>query len=396
MKKVSPVDIKLQLKRISFFSALTALVLCLACAHSAAAETIDDILKAPELKGAKASIVIRDLDSDEYLYDLNRGEILIPASNMKLVTGAAAILALGLNWRFSTDIHADSIGEGAAGNLYIYGHGDPTLSGEFFPGNDAAIDAFAGEIVLAGVRRISGDIILDGSLFPPEKTPAGWEAEDLNYCYAPNTSALAVAGNCPKIMVSGTSKGVAVRFDPPVPEKYVHVGVTRVWEGSSRLSVSTMEDGRLRLNGRVRSGRSLEVEYKVKNPAEFFGWALESSLERLGVEFGGRIITAERWKGDRAAFRRIARYSSVTLPGIIEEMEHESDNFVAEQLLRTIGLQAKGNATTESGSAAAVELMRYYKIAGENDLVMYDGSGLSRLNRMRPAVLDSLLATFYR
>lgn len=391
-------EYKRQRFNVTVFSAAFAVLIAFLGTAARAADPFADILKAPELKGAKTAIVIRDLDRDAYLYNLNREKIFIPASNVKLVTGAAAILALGLNWRFHTDIYADSFGGGTVANLYIYGRGDPTLSEEFFPGNADAMDALVGEMVLAGVRSIGGNIILDDSYYPRQKDPAGWEPEDFEWCYAPNTGALSVAGNCLKMKVSAVSRGsgVEVTFDPPVPERYVQINVSRVWKGRTRLKVSAMADGRVKLEGRIRSGRTFEAEYRALDPTALFGWVLEASLERLGVSFNGRIVSAARWKGDRSTFRHIARYSSITLPGIVEEMERESDNFVAEQLLREIGSQRGSNATTDGGRAAAVELMRGFKIADGKNLVMYDGSGLSRLNRMAPEVLDRLLKAFYQ
>lgn len=369
-----------------------------ALAAAAAQETISDILKSPILKGTTVAVVIHDLEEDRYLFEQNRAKVMIPASNMKLVTGAAAILSLGLSWRFHTDVFADSFDPktGAVGNLFIYGRGDPTLSGEFYPTTAAAIDSFVGEIALMGVRSVTGDIILDDSYFPPQDDPE-WPAEDLNYCYAPRTGALSVGENCLKVTATGGSGGlVSVQFDPPVPARFVKVNVGIGRKGGASVKVSRQADGVYVVSGRVGKGRTAEGEFRMANPSELFGMAVAGGFARVGVAFKGRIINANSWQGDREKFKHIARFSSAPLADIISEMEMESDNFVAEQMLRIIGAQRGNEGTTRAGSRAAMDLMKQFKLAGDGEIDMRDGSGLSRLNRLTPAAMDRLLESFYK
>ncbi|MEW6201821.1 MAG: D-alanyl-D-alanine carboxypeptidase/D-alanyl-D-alanine-endopeptidase [bacterium] len=363
------------------------------------ASDIGTILTDPILKGTSVAIVISDLDSGEALYELNPAKSFIPASNMKLVTAAAAIVALGPSKRITTDILADAFKPetGAVYNILIRGHGDPTMSENFFSSNREAIDKLAGEMFLNGIRTIKGNIILDSSYFPTDGYPTGWNAEDTYYCYAPRNSALTIAANCLKLTVSADkdNKNVNVDFDPPLSSTAVRVNIQRVWRGKSSITIGEGADGKFTISGRIRVGQSVSREYPVKNPVMFFGSALESSLKRAGIAFQGKLINAANWKGDRSNFRLLFQFYSPDLMEILTEMQHESDNFVAEQLLRMTGAEEAGKGTPAAGATEAEKILHRYKMATAQNLSIYDGSGLSRLNRLAPQVLIKILKTFY-
>jgi len=366
---------------------------------AAATNGIETLLKDPAVKNTSVAIVIHDLDTGENLYEQNPKQIFVPASNMKLVTAAAAILKLGHSWRFRTEILIDNFDPktGTAGNLYIRGRGDPTLSGDFYPSNREAIDTLTGEIVIHGVRTIKGNIILDDTYFPSEGYPHGWGSDDTQYCYAPRTGALAAAANCLRLTVYAQKggKGVTVEFDPPLDGAAVKLGVRRVWRGRSGISISETSDGKFIISGRIRSGYSAEAEHPVRNPALFFGRVLEASLKRAGIAFHGKLVQAASSGGNRGNFAEVFQFNSPDIMEILKEMEHESDNFVAEQLIRTTGAESSREGTTAAGTNETMKILQRYQLATPQNLMMYDGSGLSRSNRLTPQVLMNILRTFY-
>ncbi|MEW5946942.1 MAG: D-alanyl-D-alanine carboxypeptidase/D-alanyl-D-alanine-endopeptidase, partial [bacterium] len=363
------------------------------------ADEIMKILGDKSLEGARVAIVIRDLDARKTIFELNPGGAFIPASNMKLVTAAGALLGLGLSWRFHTDVFVDGTAseEGVVKNLYVLGRGDPTLSGKFSASDGDAIRGLAGETVRLGVREITGDIVLDDTYFPPQGHPSSWQREDTAYCYAPLTGALSIAGNCLRGTVRAPKSGKAVEVETNVPldPALVKTRVVRVWRGASSVRVTEEADGSFLLSGKVRVGGSAEFEHPVKNPDLFFGNALAAGLEERGVAFRGKVIRESEFDGDLHAFKRLFRASSPELTAIIEEMERESDNFAAEQLLRTIGAVRGEAGSTSAGAEATVALLEKYKIAPPGTLTIDDGSGLSRRNALAPQVLTNVLEKFY-
>ena len=129
---------------------------------------------------------------------LNPQRRLVPASNLKLITTGAALLALGENFRYTTTLATDAASSPTSassspaptghlpdstlrGNLYIIGGGDPLL-GELFPylpGPDATFGRWSKALADAGVSRIEGGIIGDGSWFAAPQYHPDWNVEDL-------------------------------------------------------------------------------------------------------------------------------------------------------------------------------------------------------------------------
>src|SRR5262249_17366057 len=89
---------------------------------------IDELLTAPQLKGARVGLAVMEVESGRILYAKNERTALNPASNAKLITTAAALALLGPEYRFKTALYADDVQSGSVtGNLYLKGFGDPSL-----------------------------------------------------------------------------------------------------------------------------------------------------------------------------------------------------------------------------------------------------------------------------
>ncbi len=165
-----------------------------------------DVLAQPSLASAHAAVKIVSLDTGRTLFEENAGKLLNPASNMKILTVAAALARLSPDFRITTSVFApappDATGT-IAGDLRIYGRGDPSYA-KRFTNTDAraAIDDLAARIQAAGVRRVTGDLIADESYFAGAPLGRGWEWDDLQWYYGAEISALSVGDNAIELSVT--------------------------------------------------------------------------------------------------------------------------------------------------------------------------------------------------
>ena len=159
----------------------------------------------------------------ETLVDINSETMMLPASNMKLISTGAALHALGADWQFETSLgHDGEIEDGILkGNLYIIGGGDPTLGSK--DSIAVALDrTFAQwEVILrtAGIRRIEGRIVGDGRFFDGMAEDPTWLMEDAGTYYGAGTTGLMFYENMQSFSVSaGAEVGDPVNIKPYYPE----------------------------------------------------------------------------------------------------------------------------------------------------------------------------------
>src|SRR5258708_6679261 len=149
------------------------------------------ILSAEQPAKGEWGVLIVDAKSGQVLFEQNADRYFVPASNMKLLTTALALAKLGPDYRFRRTLEAQT---GASpegkidGPLYFVGRGDPNLSNRKFPFDtkeefdgppEKAVIELADQLVAAGVKEITGDIVGDDSYFPRERYPNGWEFDDM-------------------------------------------------------------------------------------------------------------------------------------------------------------------------------------------------------------------------
>jgi len=170
--------------------------------HAQAQQVVEQLLKRPDMQGASFSISVKEVESGQTIYAYDSSRELIPASVMKLVTTATALEILGEDFCFPTSLEYDgNIKDGVLnGNLYIKGSGDPSLGSAYLSEdntheNNEFIPVWIAAIQKAGIRRITGSVIADESIFDMEGTSAKWVNEDLGNYYAAGSYGLSVFDN---------------------------------------------------------------------------------------------------------------------------------------------------------------------------------------------------------
>lgn len=360
------------------------------------------VLARKELAGTSVGLHVRSLDRGTVLMAHGADTPLAPASNMKLVTLCLALATLGPGFEFETPLLADApIVEGGRidGSLWVRGSGDPTLQPCFFgsAADGAALEPFVQALVLQGVRRVTGDLIVDARAFDEEWIPAGWPRDQLLADYCAPVAALSLNGNLLRVRVGARSGGsFAAELLPPVAG----------WSAQADLSWSAQRDAFLvsllppdrRGVVRVRGSIGADVgagfaRVTVEEPPLYFGGALHAALAAAGVRVEGRVRppAAGEQPGERARTlytRRSPLFPALVLCG------KESDNHVAEMLLKSCALARFGRGTLDHGARLVEELARAVGV-DPAPLHVADGSGLSRDDRLTAELLTAVLAHAY-
>ena len=360
---------------------------------------LDRLLASPGLERAGWGVHVRSLGADEVLYAAGARKLLMPASTLKLVTLAAAAEVLGWDHTFETRMFsAGPVDSGRLdGDLVVVGTGDPSI--DDWEGAATGLFAiWAGRLKSVGIHAISGRIIGDDRAFGEEGLGAGWAWDDLGTSYATRIGALQFNQNTARLEI-GPAAGVgepAIVREVTVPGAVVYRNrLTTAAPDAEPRFVTRREPGRtgLELRGAIAlASAPTFVNVSVDNPTQYFVSALRQALVENGVEVGGPAVDVD------AAGLPLPLSDSVPLivhrspplATLAQTMMRFSQNLYAETLLRALGRDA-GSFTADAGREAISSRLVAWGI-DPGDLLLADGSGLSRYNLATAGALTAVLA----
>ena len=349
-----------------------------------------DVLQRPNLKASRVALHLQSLDDGTVVMAHHADELLNPASNVKLVTSAAALSVLGSEYRFETEFLTDGDlrADGKARTLYVRGKGDPTITTERLYG-------LAGELAHAGLREVQ-DVVVDDAYFDAERTPPGYDQEDSDRAYMAPTGALSLNWNTVGVFVRpGAAPGqkAAVEVEPASDFFVVDSSLTTGSRRVRRVSVSSDPAGdkqKLTVRGVLPAerGGAVSVWKKIDNPPLYFGHTLKALLAQRGVKVKGRVKAGATPPAAKLLFAA----QSETLDVILKRLNKNSSNFIAEMLLKTLGAERHGAPGSFPKGVEAVEDFLETKVGiRRGTYVMKNGSGLNDANRFSAAQLDRIL-----
>ena len=377
---------------------------------------VDATLAAAGAEKGYWGVLVVDAETREVLCALNPQRYFAPASSAKLFTTALAMATLGPDYRFRTTMETrgtlDRQGR-LRGDLVLMGRGDPNLSNRRFPfqkeiereGPPEKVLAELGEAVWArGVRQIEGDVVADDSYFAYERFPSGWAIDDMMWSYGAAVSALAVNDNTISLELRpGEREGDPAWFgvEPWADDYKIQNEVRTGPAGAERkLEVSREPGARLFM---LRGTIPLRAEphtltFAVEEPAEHAARLLKRLLEARGVRVYGEararhLSRAESKDAPEAAAGApvvLAEHTSVPLAEAVRFANKVSQNLHTELLLRAAAREKAGATTTEAALKFAQEFFKSIGIE-ENDVVLFDASGLSRRDLVTPQAVVQLL-----
>jgi D-alanyl-D-alanine carboxypeptidase/D-alanyl-D-alanine-endopeptidase (penicillin-binding protein 4) len=393
---------------------------------------IQEVGRQPALEPGFFAVKIVSLDTGLVIYEQNANKFVRPASNMKLYTVAAALDRLTPDYHFMTSVYAkEKLDDGKVkGDLIIYGRGDPSLAARFNNGDYfKGINDLADRIVAAGVKRVKGDLVGDESYFNGAPLGGGWEWEDLQWADGAQVSALTVNDNVIDLTVKPGEKAGAPLVYTIAPGPFIAIsnrGTTSAKGGKSDLRLyRAVGASVLEISGSLPTGDDGFVgKVAIPDPALAFVTMLRDALAKRGVKVDGRLRTVDSRSGASIVPDvsvpmgqlinilpmpmpmplsnvprppvpvEIASLPSSAFSAIAAQTLKPSQNLYAELILRTLGTPRLNQSQTneEAGLIVVRDFLRQAG-ASESDLVISDGSGLSR-NEMITANATVQLLTF--
>lgn len=337
-------------------------------------------------------VEVWDQGRNQPLFAYNQDRHFVPASNTKLVVTTVAMGLLGADWRYQTPFMVvGAQGDTAPRGLIIKGTGDPTWSARFFGSDFAVLDSVADSLAANGIRRIAGDVIIDASAFDRQKIHPAWEIGDLPWYYAAPTAAFA-AGEAAVRMIVTANGAQFVGGIAPAPV----VMRVRTDTIGARNNIDVDYEAwpdTLIITGSIAPNRADSSWIAMPDPERYTAQALVAALNRKQIEVTGqvRIVRDSAELAALPSARTVMTFRSPPMSEIVGGILKPSQNWIAEQVLKTLGY-VRGTGGTWRGGLA-VERRYLVDVAGIDSTAfsLSDGSGLSAQNVLSPHAFVQLL-----
>lgn len=375
--------------RTSFLIFLSVMAGAVAPALPRGLEKLSERIADPKLRRATIAVVVVDLDTGKTLFDRNGELPLVPASNMKLVTTAAALTELGADFNFTTRLQhtGDDIIVVADGDPAF---GDPVISAVNNLTITSVFEQWSQAILKRVGNSIQGDLIIDASIFDAQWTHENWPMKQIHRWYCAPVGGLNLNDNCIDIKVRGqqrTGQTPLLQLSPNT--SYMTI------ENSAKSStkhapwISRAPGSRtLLIRGPVRKKTIHQQSITVDNPPRFAGTVFSEVLAEAGVVMRGSV---------KIRLDRVARNNGIALAihrshiaEVINRCNRRSQNLFAECLLKRLGAHHSGVGSWSAGRTAAGAFLQ--RVGAKGSYFIDDGGGLSPNNRLSCQQLTAVLA----
>lgn len=354
---------------------------------------VESLVNANKDKAGKVGIYVVDAQTSRVLVDINGQKAMVPASNNKLRTTAAALALLGEDFRYSTDIltttSADDRGV-LPGDLIVRGGGDPTISGRFETEKTdvtAPLREMAKALKAKGITEVAGNMLLDDTYFDRDYFHSGWYKSERGEWYEAEIWGLSFNDGCVDLTWSG--KGLApgdlasVTMTPQTNYAKVdnQVRVSAKGRPSDRTYTRADQSNDIIASGTITVDSSKVDSATVWNGPLFFASVFRDVLTSEGITVRGeaRLLDPKEVATVEAGAQVIVSHKSPPLTDVVNTVNRVSQNYYADSLVKTLGREKKGTGSY----AAGVEVINdYYKNAGiyMAGNIIVDGSGLAAEN----------------
>lgn len=357
------------------------------CASQVGA-SIDQISQQPENSRERIGVLVETLGGN-ILYGNSHLSYFTPASTTKLLTTAAALTAIGPDYRLRTSVYGTRNGT-TAPLLRLVGSSDPTIDA-------GKLQSLAQQLAARGIRRVDRLIVQEAGIRGSTINPT-WQWEDIQSGYGAPVNSLIYNQNAVSIMLWPTEIGQPLRITWANPEEAANWRIENTSKTVPPDQPEFVEAGRdlrsqvLYVSGQLRFGSEPEdAAVAVVEPGSNFLQHFRAALQREGITVGtATVADTTATPGET----ELAAVESPTLAELVTTTNQTSNNLYAEVLLRLLGVNGGSNQTAASTAIDGVQVAKTILTRLGVDPQSYfiqDGSGLSRQNLVSPQALVETL-----
>jgi len=367
-------------------------VVAVAAVSSAIPANVQKAMTANKLGRDSLGVMLVPLDGKGITTAINPDKSMNPASAMKLVTTWAALELLGPTYQWKTQFYSDGVLRNGVlnGNLYLKGGGDPKLNLE-------KLWLLMRDLRANGVQQITGDLVLDRSYFiQPPHTAFNDDGGDKNKPYLVGPDSLLVNLKTVRIVTRAEDDKISVSIEPPIATvridnraKLLKRAKCPGWVDIRYNPVSEFDGITLVVSGKINAGCSSQNYIALFEHPDYAAGAVRA----IWQELGGKILGKNREGTVPKKATLLASAYSPDVVEIIRDINKYSNNTMARQLFLSIGAHSRTGADQNDAQAAQRAIKQLMKRKGINpdQLVIENGSGLSRNERISPKELSLIL-----
>jgi serine-type D-Ala-D-Ala carboxypeptidase/endopeptidase (penicillin-binding protein 4) len=368
-----------------------------ALAQGALQDDLRRLINAKSVSPGVIGVCILDGRTGSVLATNNADDGFIPASNMKMLTSAAAMWTLGPTFQFRTELVL--LGD----KLIVRGGGDPALADPEILGRseprltvDDLLGKLASAATKAGVTRVS-EVVVDDRVFDRTYVHESWNKDNLHLAYSAQVAGLNFHTNVLSVFArpSPRGAGTAPLFELQPTASFLRVDASRArtsTKGNNSIWLARGDSANsFVMRGEVRTPSRVPAQVTIDAPNLWTGQLIADRLEDAGVvipggpEAGVRLAMPE----EDLTQGRVLAVISTPIAEVLQRCNSDSENLYAEALFKRMGHEVTKEPGSWTNGATVLRMMLSEHVGPEAaaTTAVADGSGLSRLNRVTPRTL---------
>lgn len=339
------------------------------------------------------SISVFDLNTGERLYERNADRPLIPASNMKLFSEAAALMALGPDYRFQRQLRTDAsaLDTGTLnGSIYLTLPGDPSFTSE-------NLNTLLSTLSEWGIKRITGNIVLVNANATADPYPPGRDPQDKSHSYGAPIAPIIIDENRVTLIVNpGRNANDTAIVDVSAPPNVITIDntvKTSVKPTLSAVGYKLDMDNRLTTSGAIGSGTwALEQQIPILNPLRYVQDLVKTQIQSQQITLDGQVVQGSLPNATLV----LASQSSEPLHQLMADTLKPSDNVFADSLFLYTASKLNGSPVNwQQANTIMKQFLQQQTGINLTHAEFVDGSGLSKQDRVSAQQTVDLLRYIY-